>query len=144
MPLIHTIRKVCGKYMSCRERKLFKKGDLIVITAVAALALLLLFCNRFFYGEVKNGVVEITVDGKLYGSYSLQETKKLVIEDTDGGSNTVLIENGSVCVFDADCPDRLCVKQGRIHRNGQSVVCLPHGLVITVKDAPSADVDMTV
>ena len=130
--------------MSCTKHNLFKKGDLIVIAAVAALALLLLFCNRFFYGEVKNGVVEITVDGKLYGSYSLQETQKLVIEDADGGSNTVFIENGTVCVLDADCPDRLCVKQGCIHRNGQSVVCLPHGLVITVKDAPLADVDMTV
>ena len=33
---------------------------------------------------------------------------------------------------DADCPDRLCVKQGRIKKVGESIVCLPHKVVIEI------------
>lgn len=112
------------------------------MAAVAAAALLLLFCGNFLYPAVQNGTVEITVNGELYGIYALQEDRQLVIEHPDGGSNTVVVKDGTVYVSAADCPDKLCVKQGSISRRGQSVVCLPHGLVITVKDAPEDIVDM--
>ncbi len=125
------------------KRKFLKKGDSIVLLAVAAVALLLLLCGRFLYPSVINGAAEITVDGELYGSYPLKDGVELIIE-TPGGNNTVMIENGVICVKNADCPDHLCVKQGGINRRGETIVCLPHKLVITVKDAASDDVDITI
>ena len=34
---------------------------------------------------------------------------------------------------EADCPDRLCVRQGAVSRVGESIICLPHELVVTVE-----------
>ncbi|MDE6401086.1 MAG: NusG domain II-containing protein [Clostridiales bacterium] len=45
---------------------------------------------------------------------------------------TVHIENGRVWVSDADCADRVCERTGVISRGGQSIVCLPHGVVVRI------------
>ena len=43
------------------------------------------------------------------------------------------VSGGRVRVRDADCPDRLCVRMGWVSRDGESIVCLPHKLVVTVR-----------
>ncbi|MCM1368435.1 MAG: NusG domain II-containing protein [Roseburia sp.] len=45
---------------------------------------------------------------------------------------TVHIESGKVWVSDADCADKICENTGSISRAGQSIVCLPHGITVTV------------
>ena len=35
----------------------------------------------------------------------------------------------------------LCVKQGKISKDGQSIICLPHRLVITVRKGEKSGVD---
>ncbi len=32
----------------------------------------------------------------------------------------------------ADCPDKLCVKQGKISKSGESIICLPHKVVVKI------------
>ena len=53
----------------------------------------------------------------------------------------VVIGDGCATITDADCPDRLCVQRGRIDRSGQTVVCLPHGVVVTVRGGAESGVD---
>ena len=36
---------------------------------------------------------------------------------------------------DADCPDKLCIHQGRIHKNGQWIICLPNRVAVTIEGA---------
>ena len=45
---------------------------------------------------------------------------------------TVHIESGKVWVTDADCHDKICEHTGVISRAGESIVCLPHGIVISI------------
>lgn len=45
---------------------------------------------------------------------------------------TVHVENGKVWVTDSDCPDKICEHTGAIERAGESIVCLPNGIVISV------------
>ena len=33
---------------------------------------------------------------------------------------------------EADCPDKYCVKQGKITRTRQNIVCLPHKVVVEI------------
>ena len=44
---------------------------------------------------------------------------------------------------DADCPDKVCVKTGKIKKPGQTIVCLPHRTVIEIT-GDNADIDAAV
>jgi len=44
-------------------------------------------------------------------------------------------------VTDADCPDRLCVKQRAISKQGETIVCLPHRLIVKIEGGDAPDVD---
>ena len=35
---------------------------------------------------------------------------------------------------EADCPDGYCKEQGHISKNKQTIVCLPHKLVVEISD----------
>lgn len=50
----------------------------------------------------------------------------------DLGHLTVRIEGGFVWVEDADCADGTCERTGKISRAGQSIVCLPNGITVTI------------
>ena len=76
--------------------------------------------------------VEVRENGKLILSLPLSENTKQTIRCTDGGSNQFLIQDGAVTMTDADCG-----KTGPIRETGQSIVCLPHRLVITITDSSS-------
>ena len=88
---------------------------------------------------------DITLDGNLYKRVPLTAHhghEELVLR-TDYGSNTVVIEDETIAITDADCPDHLCVSMGKASRPGDTLVCLPHKLVIEVKssgDAPAPDI----
>ena len=34
---------------------------------------------------------------------------------------------------EADCPDKYCVKQGKIKNVGETIVCLPHKVVVEIE-----------
>ncbi len=70
----------------------------------------------------------LTVTAPDYArTFSLDEDRTVVLEHI-----TVHIENGKVWVTDADCADKVCERTGVISRGGQSIVCLPHGVVIRI------------
>lgn len=86
------------------------------------------------------GILEITIDGELYGDFSLQEDREIVITSSYG-NNTVVIEQGRACVIEANCPDKICVGMQRIGSDGEIICCLPHRLFLTVRGGDSAGYD---
>ncbi len=84
--------------------------------------------------------VEVFVDGKIVYSYSLSDTVNEVI-NTEWGENHLVIEEGKVFILEADCPDKLCVRQKEIDKTGESIVCLPHKLVVSVTDGEEREID---
>ncbi len=107
-----------------------KKYDFILIVALllvgAAIAALV------YFTKASGDKVEVWVNSVLVGTYSLQVPGTYVVEGYDGGTNTLVIENGYAYLSDADCPDLTCVNMGKISRDGQSIICLPHKVVIEV------------
>ncbi len=115
------------------------------------LGALCLWCVIYFVGRNtdKNALmVVITVDGQEYYMGSLIESgleeknagstvgdKKREI-DVDG-HNKVVIAGGEVWMETADCPDKLCVAQGKISRSGQTIICLPNKVMVTIKGGKS-------
>lgn len=72
-------------------------------------------------------------DRQLIGTYPLNSPDTLDIPaDTDGGHNLIRIENGTVRMVEADCPDQVCVHTQAIRGPGQSIVCLPNRIMVEV------------
>lgn len=86
-------------------------------------------------------VVRILHDGQEIGTYSVLEDQTISIPYEEEGYNLLLISGGQVSVSDADCPDGLCVRQRAITRNGESIICLPHKLVIQIESKEESDLD---
>ena len=113
---------------------------IVLIAAVAAvLALLswLLLTNRR-----EGTVVEVVQDGVVLQEIDLSAVRgeySFDVQWPGGGSNTVCVEPGRICVSEADCPDKICIAQGWLTDEAMPIVCLPHRLIIHVKDAGQLD-----
>jgi hypothetical protein len=46
----------------------------------------------------------------------------------------ILVEENSVNVIDADCPDKVCVNHSDIGNVGETIICLPHKMVVEIKE----------
>ena len=120
---------------------MFRKKDFILIAifvAIAAVAALLIM----FVQRGAGAAVRITIDGVLYGEYSLSEEQSISV-DEELGHNRLVIENGSAYMADADCPDKYCMDYKPISKGGETIICLPHKLVVEVtgvRDAQQPDV----
>ena len=113
----------------------------IILLAAAAL-LLGLLSWRLLAARTEGAVAEIVQDGVVLYEIDLSAVTReeiLVVEWPEGGSNTVRIQPGRICVSDADCPDRICVSQGWLSHQATPIVCLPHRLVIRLKGAGDVD-----
>lgn len=122
-------------------RHYFHKADILLILAMLliTLAFFLLALNR---SKQSGARVRIEASGSTYGTYSLQKDQTIKIPDSDGKiMNTVKIKDGQVWMKDADCPDKLCVKMGKIHADGQTIVCLPNRVVVTVLGGEKSEYD---
>lgn len=106
---------------------------LLLIASIGAVYL-------FFFREEGNTVV-VTIDGKSYGVYSLNEnlTKDIYSGEEDKDLNRLIIRDGKAYIESASCPDGICVNHKPIFRQGESIVCLPNGVVVTVIESDSSD-----
>lgn len=76
---------------------------------------------------------EIYVDGNLYKKYSLdKDLKEVVTIESEHGKNIIEIEGYNVRMIDSSCINKLCIKQGIIHKQGQLLVCLPNKVVVQI------------
>ena len=78
-----------------------------------------------------------------YPQYALNENQEIEIENAYG-YNRIVICDGAVYMEHADCPDQYCVGQGRIHKQGQQLVCLPHKLVVEVQVSAETEQEIDV
>ncbi len=114
-----------------------KKNDIILAAAIFLFAGLL-SAIIFFSGNERGSFVTVTIDKKVYGTYSLGENQDITI-DTEFGHNVLHIENGSVSMTEADCPDGYCKRQGKISTEKETIVCLPHKLVVEIRGTNTDD-----
>ena len=113
------------------------KADVIVISiivaiSVAALAFLLLT-------KTPGAVVLIEIDGNAVAEYPLYANGTYQL---NGGTNVLVIENGEAYLSYSECPDHTCELTGKIRYVGESIICLPNKLSVTVKGNTDNGVDL--
>lgn len=116
--------------------RIIKKMDIVII----AVLILLSFTPHLIFFKTsqkssKNNYAIIKVDGKIHKKIDLSNVKnnEEVNLNLPNGKNTLLIKNNSIQMDSANCNDALCVKQGNISKVGQTIICLPHKLIIEIK-----------
>ena len=108
---------------------------LAVFFLLAAAGLLLGFAAA---PEEEGACIVITQNGLEIGEYPLSEDADIHI-DWQGHSNLLLIREGRACMAEANCPDGYCMRQGQVHLAGQTIVCLPARLTVTVRGEEGPD-----
>lgn len=111
----------------------FRRADLFLLIGIAVLSAALF---AFFFWKdtrINSPMLEITSGGKTIGVYPLDEDREIRIGD-ESHYNLCRIENGTVRMTEADCPDRSCVRSLAIDRRGGQIICLPHRVVLRIID----------
>ena len=114
-----------------------KAGKLII----AALALAVLASGAWIVlgpkaqGELR---VIVEVDGQVYCEYDMDEVDGIIpISTPNGGENRLYVQEDLVYMDSANCPDKLCVKQGVIRDGSVPIVCLPNKVVVRIEGGES-------
>lgn len=110
-----------------------KKRDIWIILGVLFLALIgILTINLSKVGETKT-LLRVTSEGKVYKEIPLtRETNETFTIETHLGVNKVKIEKGFVSIYEADCPDQICVRNTPIDQVSQMIVCLPNQVIAEI------------
>ena len=117
-------------------KNIIKRKDAVLIIVILIIVGIGLEAKSLF--SQKGGEVTIKVDGKEYGTYSLNEDKTINIDE----HNIIVIKDGVVHMEDADCPDKLCIKQGKIDSIGQKIVCLPNKTIVEISSEKEIEDDV--
>lgn len=117
-----------------------KRNDLILLGSIVLLTMII-FAAYFLYPRKNGDAVVISVDGTVIKTLPLNQDTTYKIKSADNGVNTLVIQSGSASVTNATCPDKLCVHQKNISKKGETIVCLPHKVVISIESSKSSTLD---
>lgn len=121
------------------SKKRTLRNDLLLIAALLAVAAVIGAYLLFFRSS--GDLVKVTVEGKEYATYSLNEnlTVDILTGKESKQLNRLVIKDGKAHIETATCPDGICAAHSAIFRDGESIICLPHEVVVTVVATPSED-----
>ncbi len=115
------------------------KNRIWIIIFVFVIAVCAVVWCFFASTSAGSNVVGIYKDGELVEKVDLNcvTISREIKISGEYGDNIILIENNSVKMKSADCPDKVCVSHGKLVSNASPIVCLPNKLVIKFEDDKS-------
>ena len=111
--------------------------DVIVISAIVFVILISLLSVFLTRRHGSYAVVEL--GGEVGGEYPLSKHGTFPLT---GGTNTLVIENGAAYLINSHCPDHTCENTGKVRYVGQTIICLPNRLSVTIKGDAEGGVDL--
>ena len=113
------------KVKKVKQSKIFTLVDVVLL---AVIVLIIGLSVWLIYLKPRGDSLTVTVtapDYKYVGLLSDDNTIELE-------HICVHIQGGKVWVTGADCSDKICERTGEISRAGQSIVCLPNNVVVSI------------
>ena len=112
--------------------KSMKKADIILIVVLLLSAPLFLLLNRHFSAE-KGVYAEIYHDSVLVDRIKLSTAKEGPFSIA-GAPNVVfqIYADRSIAFIKSDCPDKICIRMGRLKYAGQFAACLPNKIMMKI------------
>ena len=113
------------------------KKFLNVNTLLIGLVLIAGIAGMLFMNATKESgskaIVDINYDGKIKrmeiplskdDTYSIQTNLPV----------TLIVEDGTICFSNSQCPDHLCEGFGKISYDGDMASCLPAGVIVVISE----------
>ncbi len=113
------------------------KLDIIVIAAILVISLSVLFI--VLLTKKDGATVSVEINGEETAVYSLEVDG---VYPLNGGTNVLVIENGEAYLNYSNCPDHTCERTGKISHVGETIICLPNRISITIKGDDADGVDL--
>lgn len=121
-----------------------KRMDIFVIVFLLVSSLAMVFVTKNTKGLARGDYLLIQLDGKEYGRYDLSKDRTIEIKSKSAGLNTIEIKDKEAKMTFANCRDLICTKMPAIKDDGQTIVCLPHRLMVEVVSERESDIDQVV
>ncbi|NLI59899.1 MAG: NusG domain II-containing protein [Clostridiales bacterium] len=117
--------------------KKLKIGDVLVYIFIVLLTGLSFMGLKIMAGQGDEVLVQIELNGRALESIKMRQNwaedfREIRVDTGQGGYNTIRISSEGVDIVDANCPDKLCVHSPTIKVPGQSIVCIPHKLMVRI------------
>lgn len=104
----------------------------------AALAAVATLYAWLWTGGGPGARARITVDGAPVATVALDEPRRLRVSGPLGPS-LIEVADGRIRVVDSPGRRKLCVRQGWLSRAGETAVCLPNRVVVSIAGRRSID-----
>ena len=124
------------------KRKRTMKYDLLLVAGLLLVGLALTLA--LFAARRDGREVVVRVDGAVVARLPLSQEQEFPIEIDGRVANRLQIAGGAVCMVEADCTDKLCVRKGAVRWAGDSIICLPHRVVAEVSGEDELGLDAVV
>jgi len=108
---------------------MIRKADIFL--AILLIAFGLIVSYMFVSDNDAGDTVKITIDGSIHSQYPLYEDRTVEVAENNH-INKITIKDGYVSMAFSNCPNQDCVKHYAISSNAESIVCLPHKLVVEI------------
>lgn len=114
------------------EFQTWRKENRKPLTLMISLVLLSMVGIWYTQTLAEQDIVTVYVQGEKLFQVDLSSVKESYTYDVVQGShfNQILFETNAVSVVEANCPDQVCVLQGKSSEAGRPIVCLPHQVLI--------------
>ncbi len=115
---------------------MIKTRTWIIMIAAAAMVLIALSV-LLLISRSSGTTAQIILDGEVIREVDLSRVREpytFTVNDGAGGTNVVQVEPGRICVCEANCPDKICISQGWLSDQNVPIVCLPHRLIIKIRE----------
>lgn len=122
------------------KSRYIKKADMVFIVGgiLTAIVLYILF-NSF---SEKGNTVIVKQGSNVINTVSLDTLSEPYVIELDGEYPcTVTIDRDGAYFSEASCPDKVCQKTGKISNTGQTAVCLPAKVSVTVTGSDAEQYD---
>ena len=105
-----------------------KWGDLIVFAVIAVIIAAMFFLG-VTSGENETLYAEISLDGNIIHTISLDENNEILFHD---GDVRIIVEDNKIRFIQSDCSDLVCVNTGWIKNKGRIAACLPNRILVKI------------
>ena len=118
------------------------RNDIILVAVIFVFAIA--FLLFFQMNKQQGSSVIVKIDGVDKYTYSLNEdfTVDIFTGENDEFINTLVIKDGKAYISQANCPDKICEGHRAVSYSGETIVCLPHKVIIEISsDKDSSGLD---